>query len=157
MDVLDRYLALPAELQYIIYNMLPRCTQRAMDNEPFQGDFLDCVKQDHIGCVRHLIQTTDFNRIYYCIYDERLLNWAIERRHLAMLKTLVEDVVKHAERCDHGFSYYDAQCHLQQMKDGIEKKLICEVVAEIIKCHTDFYSRHSECHHTGKRRRINEI
>lgn len=137
MDVLDYYLALPAELQWMIYNMLPRCTQRAIDNEPFEGDFLDCVKQNHIGCARHLIQTADFNRLYYCVYDKQLLNWAVENRYSEMLGILVEDLVKPAAKCDHGFSWSVAALHLEYMKDGDEKKLISECIAQIVE-HSDF-------------------
>jgi len=154
MDVLDHYLALPAELQYMIYNMLPRCTQRAMDNEPFQSEFLDCVKQNHIGCVRHLIQTAEFNRLYYCMYDRQLLNWAVENRYSEMLKILVKGVVKRAAKCSHGFCWSVAALHLEYMKDGDKKNLISKCIKQIIKHNTDYVSdeKVEPCH---KRRRIN--
>lgn len=155
MDVLDHYLALPAELQYMIYSMLPRCTQRAMDNEPFEGDFLDCVKQNHIGCVRHLIQTSDFNRIYYCIYDERLLNMAIYKRHSAMLKVLVEDVVKCAEPCGHGFDLTWAAREFERIKEGDEKEVFRECIEQIVEHGIYFYFCYPDDCRLFKRRRKN--
>lgn len=136
----------------MIYNMLPRCTQRAIDNEPFEGDFLDCVKQNHIGCVRHLIQTAEFNRIYYCMYDKRLLNWAIETRYSEMLKILVEDVVKCAEPCGHGFDWTCAAREFEQMKEGDEKELFRECIAQIVDHGRDFH--HPNWEFWRKRQRI---
>jgi hypothetical protein len=154
MDVLDRYLALPAELQWMIYNILPRCTQRAMDNKPFEGDFLDCVEQNHIGCVRHLIQTSDFNKLYYCMYDERLLNLAIFKRYSAMFKLLVEDVVKCAEPCGHGFDFKWATAEFERMKEGDEKEIFREYIEQIVEHGWHFYFYYPACS-PFKRRRIN--
>lgn len=150
MDVLDRYLALPAELQWMIYNMLPCCVQRVIDDErelTIEEDLLNCARRNHVGCVLHLVQTREFNRIYYCMYDKCLLNRVIEDRYFDLLLILVEHVVKRAEKGSHGFSYAFAAVELETIPEGSEKEVVMKCVTQIVEHDTDF----KLC----KRRRIN--
>jgi hypothetical protein len=121
-----------------------------IDDEPeltVHADFLNCVKQNHAGCVLYLVQTREFNRIYYCMYDKRLLNWAIEQRYFDLLRILVEHVVKYAERGSHGFSYASAAVELWMMPEGNEKESVEKCITQIVEHDTDF--------ELCKRRRIN--
>jgi hypothetical protein len=158
MDVLDHYVALPAELQWMIYNMLPRCAQRAMDNEPFEGDFLECAKQNHVGCVRHLIQTTDFNEIYDCIYDNCLLNYAVKECYPELLRLFVEEIIKKAPPCNnHNLSTFYLRNDLLQMPNTAKSHQVIEYVKNrpfrSIFGTMDYYDHSRDFHWDIKKRR----
>lgn len=119
----------------MIYKMLPCSLQRMIDDEPelsVDADVINCCKKGHTACVQYLVQTRDFNRIYYCMFDKHLLNQAIENRHLELFKFLVDDVVKNAKQCRHGFHLFFALKELNDMVEGAEKDVLREYISRIL-------------------------
>lgn len=100
MDCLDIYLALPAELQWMIYQMLPCKVQQVMElghelkvkNPPWPD--AKCLEgaaaMGHVKCIQYEFERNSPRLVYLTICDHGLLHRAIEHLQVDMVEFLLE-------------------------------------------------------------------
>lgn len=131
MDVLDRYLLLPAELQWMIYKMLPCRIQRAMNEEnPYvllQGHLPKCAELGHVECFDYCLKTEERKCIYACVVNFQLINRAIKNCRIDVLWWL-RDFVSCFVSCDHGLECWSAAYDISRLPDTTEARQVIKYI-----------------------------
>lgn len=140
MDCLDIYLALPAEIRWMIYKMLPCKVQQVMElgyelkhracaaslyygrrpGEPNLVYLRGAVAMGHIKCVQYEHERDDWSLVCYLLADIQLLLRAIEHCKCDMVEFLFELYDEHNVNAIHYFMYYQ---HLHRVREDVKETL----------------------------------